>query len=188
MLVAAATTVAALGAPTAASAEEIYLIRGFMNIWSRGMDQMSSQLRARGCNARSISNGQWQGLAQDIIQRDRNGRVSHPIVIAGHSVGGIEAPQFANALGQAGVSTALVVGVDPGFNNPPPFQRGAQRVVNFWIAGSARGKPYRAGNGFSGSLQNINVRSFSNADHVQLEKDPRVQSRIVNLMAAAAGC
>ncbi|GIL02552.1 MAG: hypothetical protein BroJett030_24510 [Alphaproteobacteria bacterium] len=175
---------ASVAAPPAAQAEEVYFIRGFMNVWSRGMDQMTSQLRARGVNAKSISNGQWSGIAQDIIRRHRQGRVSHPIVIAGHSTGGQEAPQFANTLAQAGVPVALVIGVDPGFAAPPPFTAGSARVVNFWIQGSARGKPYRAAGNFNGSIQNIDIRSFSNADHVQLEKDPAVQSRIVNLVLA----
>ena len=188
LALAAAVSFSAVSIPSQAKAEEIILIRGFMNVWSRGMDQMASQLRARGCNARSISNGQWQGLARDIISRSKRGAVSYPIIIAGHSVGGLEAPQFANALGEAGVSTALVVGVDPGFNNPAPFRKGAKRVLNYWIKGSARGKPYQAAAGFDGSLQNIDIRTFSNADHVQLEKDPVVQRRIVGQIASTAGC
>ena len=81
---------------------------------------------------------------------------------------------------------ALVVGVDPGFAAPPPFTAGSPRVVNFWISGSARGNPYRAGAGFRGRIQNIDIRSFSDADHVGIDKDPRVQSRIVNLIVSTA--
>ena len=190
-LMLAAAIVAGTGsltAPKMASAEEIYFIRGFMNVFSRGMDQMTNQLRARGCNVRGLSNGQWQGVARDIISRSRSGRVSYPIIIAGHSVGGQEVPRMANMLGEAGVSTALAVGVDPGFAAPQPFRKGAQRVVNYWIAGSARGNPYRSSAGFDGSINNINIRSFSNADHVQIDKDSRVQGRIVSLVAGAAGC
>ena len=170
-----------------AQAEEVYLIRGFMNVFSRGMDQMAAQLRARGVNARSYSNGEWSRLAQDIISRHRQGRVSHPIIIAGHSVGGQEAPQMANTLANAGVPVALVVGVDPGFAAPPPFTAGSPRVVNFWIRGSARGNPYRSSGSFRGRIQNIDIRSFSDADHVGIDKDPRVQSRIVGLIMATAG-
>lgn len=185
---AVSTCVVSTVVPTNAKAEEIYLIRGFMNIWSRGMDQMASQLRRRGCKAKSISNGQWNGIARDIISRSRSGKVSYPIIISGHSVGGVEAPQFANTLGAAGVTTALVVGVDPGFERPPPFRRGAKRVVNYWVRGSARGHPYRSASGFTGTIRNIDIRPFSSASHTQIEKDPRVQRRIVAQIAAAAGC
>lgn len=182
MLVAVSTALGAMAVPNAASAEEVYFIRGFLNVFSAGMNQMTDQLKARGVNARAISNGQWSGIARDIISRYQQGRVSLPIVIAGHSVGGQEAPQFADTLARGGVPVALVVGVDPGFGAPPPFSAGSPRVVNYYIAGSARGKPYTSTAGFRGSINNINIRAFSNADHVEIDKDPAVQSRIVSLV------
>ena len=182
MLVAVSTALGAKAAPNVASAEEVYFIRGFLNVFSAGMNQMTDQLRARGVNAKAISNGQWSGIARDIIARYKQGRVSLPIVIAGHSVGGQEAPQFADTLARGGVPVALVVGVDPGFGAPPPFSAGSPRVVNYYIAGSARGKPYTSTAGFRGSINNINIRAFSNADHVEIDKDPAVQSRIVSLV------
>lgn len=186
LVLALSTAFGAFSLPTSASAEEVYFIRGAFNVFSRGMDQMVAQLRARGVNARSYSNGQWAGLARDIIARNKQGRVSYPIIIAGHSVGGQEAPRFADTLAKAGVPVALVVGVDPGFAPPPPFTAGSPRVVNFWIAGSARGNPYRSAGTFSGSIQNINIRSFgSTVDHVGIDKDPKVQARIVGLVMSS---
>jgi hypothetical protein len=106
----------------------------------------------------------------------------------GHSVGGQEAPQMANALAKAGVPVALVVGFDPGFAPPPPFTAGSPRVVNFWIKGSARGNPYRSAGSFSGSIENVDIRGFApNVDHVQIDKDSRIQSRAVNLVLATVG-
>ena len=186
--IAAAVVATATMAATPAKAEEVYFIRGFMNVFSAGMDQMAAQLRARGVNAKSYSNGAWSGLASSIIKRAKEGKVSYPIVIAGHSVGGQEAPQFANALAKAGIPVALVIGVDPGFAPPPTFNSGSPRVINYWIKGSARGNPYRSAGGFRGSIQNIDIRSFSNADHVGIDKDPKVQNRIIaNVMAVVGG-
>jgi hypothetical protein len=186
LVLALSTAFGAVSLPTSANAEEVYFIRGAFNVFSRGMDQMVAQLRARGVNARSYSNGQWAGLARDIVARNKQGKVSYPIIIAGHSVGGQEAPRFADALARAGVPVALVVGVDPGFAPPPPFTAGSPRVVNFWIAGSARGNPYRSSGSFSGSIQNVNIRSFgSTVDHVGIDKDPKVQARIVGLVMSS---
>ena len=182
MLLGAAITVSTVCAPGIANAAEVYFIRGFMNVFSAGMNQMTNKLRARGVNAKSLSNGQWSGVAADIIRRHKAGKVSHPIVIAGHSVGGQEAPRFSDALSKAGVKVTLVIGVDPGFAPPPPFTAGSPRVVNYWIRGSSRGNPYRSAGGFRGSIKNIDIRSFSNADHVGIDKDPKVQSRIINLV------
>ncbi len=182
-----AAVILAGAAAMPAKAEEVYFIRGFMNVFSAGMDQMAAQLRARGVSAKSISNGEWSGIADSIIRRSKSGQVSFPIVIAGHSVGGQEAPQFANKLAKAGVPVALVVGVDPGFAPPPTFNAGSPRVVNFWIAGAARGNPYRASAGFGGTIQNIDIKAFSKADHVGIDKDPAVQSRIIAQVMAAVG-
>lgn len=174
-------------APVSANAAEVYMIRGFLNVFSAGMNQMTDKLRARGVNAKSLSNGQWKAVANDIIKRSKAGAVSYPIVIAGHSVGGQEAPQFADTLAKAGVPVALVVGVDPGFAAPPPFTAGSPRVVNYWIQGSSRGNPYRAAGAFGGSIQNIDIRPFSSADHVGIDKDPAVQSRIISTIMSVVG-
>ena len=185
LLIAAATALGAINAPSIANAEEVFFIRGAMNIFSAGMNQMTDRLRSRGVNAKALSNGQWSGIARDIIKRSKNGRVSYPIIIAGHSVGGQEAPQFSDMLSKAGVPVALVIGIDPGWAPPPPFTAGSPRVVNYWVGGTARGNPYRSTGSFRGSIQNIDIRSFSKADHVQIDKDAGVQSRIIsNVMSA----
>src|SRR5680860_793650 len=160
--------------PSKASAEEVYVIRGFLNVFSAGMNQMTAALKARGVNAKAYSNGTWSGLADDIIKRNKLGRVSFPIVIMGHSVGGQEAPKMSNKLAKAGVPVALVVGFDPGFGAPEPFTAGSPRVVNYWILGGARGNPYKSAGSFSGSINNINIKTFTNADHVAIDKDPQI--------------
>ncbi len=185
MLLGAAITISTVCAPSLANAAEVYFIRGAFNVFSAGMNQMTSKLRARGVNAKAMSNGQWSGVAADIIRRSKVGKVSYPIVIAGHSVGGQEAPRFSDALSKAGVKVALVIGIDPGFARPPPFTAGSPRVVNYWIKGSSRGNPYRSSGNFRGSIRNIDIRSFTNADHVQIDKDPKVQSRIIGLVMSA---
>ena len=173
--------------PTTANAEEVYVIRGFLNVFSAGMNQMTNKLRARGVNAKAYSNGAWNGLADDIIKRHKQGKVSFPIVIMGHSVGGQEAPKMSNKLSRAGVPVSLVVGFDPGFGAPEPFIAGSPRVVNYWIKGGSRGNPYRSSGSFSGSIQNINIKTFTNADHVAIDKDTKIQARAVALVLSTVG-
>ena len=185
VLLAAATTLGSIGTIPVAKAEEVYFIRGAMNVFSAGMDQMTRRLKSRGVRVSSHSNGEWTGIARDIIKRNKSGRVSFPIIVAGHSVGGQEAPKFSNMLAKAGIRVSLVIGVDPGWAAPPPFTAGSPRVVNFWVGGNSRGNPYRSTGSFSGSISNIDIRAFSNADHVQIDKDPIVQSRIIGLVMSA---
>ncbi len=97
-------------------------------------------------------------------------------MVAGHSVGGQEAPRFSDKLWQAGIPVALVIGVDPGFAPPPPFHVGSPSVVDFWIPHSARGNPYKAAPGFQGTIRNVSIRDLgSTVDHVGIDKDPIVQ-------------
>lgn len=168
-------SIASVAASTA-SAEEVYMIRGFLNVFSDGMNQMTRQLKARGIRAKAISNGAWQEVANDIIRRSKQKKVSYPIVIAGHSLGGVEAPRFANALGKAGVPVALVIGLDPGFPQPPAFSNGTKRVVNYKIPS---GKNYRKGSGFKGSIQTIDVSKYG-TDHVGIDKNKKVQSLVIS--------
>jgi hypothetical protein len=169
-----------------AAAAEVYFIRGAFDVFSNGMNQMVSQLKARGVSARGLSNGQWSSVANDIIKRNAQGQVSFPIVIAGHSVGGQEAPQFNDKLWRAGVPVALVIGVDPGFAPPPPFTAGTTRVVDFYIPNTMRGNPYRSSASFQGTIENRSIRSLgSTVDHVGIDKDPIVQQAIIAEVMAA---
>ena len=158
-----------------AVAEEVYMIRGFLNVFSDGMNQMTRQLKSKGIKARAISNGDWRNVANDIIRRSQQKKVSYPIVIAGHSLGGVEAPRFANALGEAGVPVALVIGLDPGFAAPPPFRKGAVKVVNYKIPS---GQHYRKGPGFKGKIITVDVSKYG-TDHVGIDKNKKVQSLVI---------
>jgi hypothetical protein len=167
-----------------ARAEEVYLFRGLMDVFSDGMNQMNSQLKARGVRASVHSDGAWAGVAQDIIGRAKRNQVSFPIVILGHSIAGNSIVRLANTLGSAGVPVELVIGFDPGFPRPPAFGRGARRVINFKISS---GHDYRRATGFAGSIQNIDISTFTDADHVGVDKDRRVQQRAIALVMATIG-
>ena len=164
-------------------AEEVYMIRGFMNIFSAGINQMTVRLKRHGIRATSHSNGDWKELAQKIIRRHKRGGVSHPIVIVGHSLGGVDAPNFANALGRAGVKVSLVIGLDPGFSNPVPFGPNVSQVVNYKIPS---GKHYRRGRGFTGSIRTIDVSRYG-VDHVGIDKSPQVQRLVISRIRSRVG-
>lgn len=166
---------------TPAQSEEVYMIRGFLNVFSNGMNQMTRSLRRLGIRASAHSNGDWRGLAANIIKRHKQGRVSFPIIIVGHSLGGVEAPNFANRLGSAGIPTSLVIGLDPGFDRPNAFRRGAKQVINYKIPSGHR---YRRGLGFDGSISNINI---SGVDHVGIDKDRKVQRLVINRIRRKVG-
>lgn len=171
-LTAAALTLTTL-AGTPVLAEEVYMIRGFADVFSAGMNQMTVRLKRKGIRVSAHSNGDWRSLTKNIISRNKQGRVSHPIIIVGHSLGGVEAPNFANALARGGVKVGLVIGLDPGFANPVPFGPGISQVINYRIP---TGNFYRKGPKFRGSMSNIKITWV---DHVGIDKDPRVQNKVI---------
>jgi len=174
LFVAVSLSVPVLIAP--AKAEEVYMMRGFLNVFSDGMNQMTRQLRSKGIRARAISHGSWKRMADDIIIRSKRKKVSYPIVIAGHSLGGVEAPRMANYLGSNGVRVALVIGLDPGFPQPPAFGRGARRVINYKIPS---GRYYRKGRGFRGSIQTVDVSRYG-TDHVGIDENRQIQRMVIS--------
>ncbi len=156
-------------------AEEIYLIRGYDDVFSAGINQMAYRLQKQGFNAKAISSGAWKSIAKRMLARKKDKKISHPIIIVGHSLGGVEAPRFANALGQGGVKVSLVIGLDPGFSVPEPFGANIRKVINYKIPS---GKHYRRGKGFDGSLKTVNVIRYG-ATHVGIDKNPKVQSFVM---------
>jgi hypothetical protein len=66
------------------------VIRGFTNVFSKGMNEIQQKLESRGIRASVHSNGQWKALASDIIQRAKTRQVSLPIIIMGIPLGALK--------------------------------------------------------------------------------------------------
>ncbi len=153
-----------------AKAEEIYFFRGGFDIFSTGMNQMAAELRAKKYNASSQSFMGWQSVANDIIRRSKEKKVSYPIVVLGHSFGADAVTEFANYLGQNGISTDLVIGFDA--TGTRTLTKGAKRVINYR---SSQIGPYVKGTGFRGSISHIDVSKYG-ANHFTIEQTKEVQA------------
>lgn len=163
-----------LAVPSTAFAEEVYMVRGFLGVFSGGMNQMAEKLEQRGVNVETLGHGGVTSLAKDIIQRAKKGKVSYPIIIAGHSLGGREVVNFSNRLGSHGIPVKLAIGIDPGFPKPAKFKKGARRVINYRIP---NGHDYeRAKGNKTTKIKNIIVEGVS---HSALDDDKEVQRRIL---------
>jgi len=155
---------------------EVYLMRGLLNIFSRGMDTLAGRMRARGFDAISYNHGDWQRYADDIIARQKAGEVSFPIVIMGHSLGGNAAPQMANYLAARGIKTKLIVAFDP--TEPQVVGKGIGDVVNYYLP-NGRNTISKA-SGFAGSLKNITVTHLPGIEHTNVEKNTRLQNQSID--------
>lgn len=182
LCLAAGAALAALSAAApSASAAEVYLFRGGFDIFSTGMNQMASQLRAKKVNASSHGFMAWQSIAEDIVRRSKERKVSYPIIALGHSFGADAVSEFANFLGQNGISTELVIGFDP--TGARTFTKGAKKVVNYRCGETG---PYRKGAGFRGTISHVNVANYG-ANHFNIEQVKSVQALAMKEVLAKAG-
>lgn len=156
---------------------EAYLMRGLANVFSRGMDRMAEKLRARGVDAVSFNHAEWKPIAKDIVARAKAGKVSFPIVIMGHSLGGNQSSHFANYLAGKGVPVEFVATFDPtvtGYVGP-----NIKEVVNYYLPREADNR-LMAKSGFTGSVKNIDVTVNPDITHTNVEKNPAFQKSSID--------
>ena len=154
---------------------EVYLMRGLLNVFSRGMDTLAGRMRARGFDAISFNHADWHPFAEDIVARAAKNQVSYPIIIMGHSLGGNEAPKMANYLAAHGVKTSLIVAFDP--TEPQVVGKNIGDVINYYLPNGRN--TFAKTSGFTGKLQNITVDHIPDIKHVNVEKNTRLQNQSI---------
>ena len=154
---------------------EVILLRGLANIFSRGMDVIHEKLVAKGVDARVYNHASWEDLARDLIARAKRKQVSYPIIIMGHSLGANQAVVLASYLGARGVPVEFVVAFDP--TVATVAGKNVRRVVNYYLPNGEN--RVRKGSGFKGKLSNVNVTNMNDVTHMNVEKNPTLQSRSI---------
>jgi len=162
------------GKPTApgdaASRPHVYLMRGLMNIFSLGMDQLASQVAGNGIDASVYNHSVADSVVASIVQRYRDGDHG-PYILVGHSLGADAAMTMAQQLNLQSVPVALVVPFDGTGSYAAPSNVAC--VLNV----TQRAYAYmQAGTGFHGKLSNVDVSSDTSIDHVTIDKSPRLQT------------
>ncbi|MCR9135103.1 MAG: hypothetical protein NXI27_03860 [Alphaproteobacteria bacterium] len=156
---------------------EVYLIRGLANIFSLGMDSMAKKMRDKGLYVRTFNHSGWKGFANKIIKRAKDGDVSYPIVIAGHSLGANSATAMANYLTKKGVKVGLVVAFDPTLKRI--VKGDISQVINYYIPNGSKNEVYR-GQGFRGKVQNVDVSDMRGVNHMNVEKNKKLQTQFID--------
>lgn len=170
-----------LAAALPATAEEVYFFRGGFDIFSTGMNQMANDLKAKKIRASSQSFMSWQSIANDIVKRSKEKKVSYPIIVLGHSFGADAVTEFANFLGQNGISTELVIAFDP--TGQRTLTKGAKKVINYR---SSHIGPFVKGPGFRGTLTHVDVSKYG-ANHFTIEQVKEVQALAMKEVLAKVG-
>ncbi|MGJ4955379.1 hypothetical protein ACQR1H_07020 [Bradyrhizobium sp. HKCCYLRH2015] len=163
-------------AASTASTTHVYLLRGVLNIFSLGLDDIAAKLDSQGIPNTVANFVSWSSLADEAAAAYRAGRIK-TIILVGHSSGATALPDMINKLGQLGVPVKLAIGLDSVFKTKL-VGGNAERYINFYIASGA-GEPVRRDDGFRGKLENVDVQSVPGVGHVTIEKNQIMQQKVI---------
>ena len=173
---ASANAAAASGASTA----HVYLLRGVLNIFSLGLDDIAAKLRAQGIPVTVANFVSWSSLADDAAAGYKSGRLK-TIILVGHSSGATALPDMVAKLGQLGVPVKLAIGLDSVFRTK--LSGNAERYINFYIANGA-GEPVTPTRDFRGKLDNVDVHTVPGVGHITIEKNLIMQQKVIGAIDA----
>ncbi len=180
LLPAGAQSAAKLATREVASRPHVYLMRGLLNIFSLGMDQLAAHIEGHGIDASVYNHTLADLIVGEIVQKYRTGDHG-PYILVGHSLGADAVMTMAQQLNSQGVPVALVVPFDGTGSYAAP--RNVACVLNL----TQRKYAYmRAGAGFHGMLENVDVSNDTSIDHFTIDKSPRLQAEALRYVLEAA--
>ncbi len=164
----------------AASSAHVYLLRGVLNIFSLGLDDIAEKLRAQGIAVTIANFVSWSSLADEAATEYRSGRI-RTIVLVGHSSGATALPDMVARLTELGTPVKLAIGLDSVFRTSLNGRVG--KYINFYVANGA-GTPVAKGSRFQGSLENVNVQDVPGVGHLTIEKSQIMQQKVIGAIDA----
>ena len=166
---------------TQAAETHVYLMRGLLNVFSLGMDQMAYRLQAQGINASVHNHMLWSSVASDAAAAYKSGKIK-TIILVGHSSGATCLPDIVASLSAQGVPVKLAIGLDSVFHTSLTGKVG--RYINFYIANGAGTRVEKTRN-FSGTLDNVDVERVPGISHVSIDKNEIIQQKVIAAIDAA---
>jgi hypothetical protein len=160
----------------------VYLLRGVLNIFSLGLDEIAAKLEAQGIPVTVVNYLGWSSLADEAAADYRSGRV-RTIVLVGHSSGATVLPDMVARLDQLGAPVKLAIGLDSVFRTSLSGRVG--RYINFYIANGA-GEPVARTRQLRGTLENVNVQNVPGVGHITIDKNEIIQRRVISAIDAVA--
>jgi len=155
---------------------EVYLVRGFAGVFSRGLDQMGASLMAKGIKTKVISHLGWERAASTIIRNQRTNGAA-PVVLIGHSWGANAILRIAKSLQKRNIKVDYFVTFEANVDLPVPSN--VKTAVNYYLSNSILGQKLKQEPGSNGSFKNIDLISIPGIGHFSIEKQAEVQKTVV---------
>src|SRR4051812_36458142 len=167
-----------------------YLIRGFIGLFSYGIDRMTEKVAATGVAAHVFQEDQTAVLGKTIVDKYRASNGQHePIVLIGHSLGADDAIKIAKMLEGENIPVDLLITVDA--TKPPSVPGNVKVCYNYYQpsmfdgTGILRGIPLTLEPGAKTQLYNLNIRGERkdllewDTNHVNIDKNTKIHAEIV---------
>lgn len=174
---------------TGPRAGHAYLIRGFIGLFSYGIDRMTEKVAATGVEANVFQEDQTQVLGDTILAKYKASPIHEPIVLIGHSLGADDAIKIARRLDKENIPVDLLIAVDA--TRPDPVPGNVKVCYNYyqpsvfdWTT-MVRGQPLVLEPGTKTQLYNLNIRKERqdllewDTNHVNIDKNTKIHAEIV---------
>ena len=165
-------------APASAGAH-VYLLRGVLNIFSLGLDEIAAKLQAQGITVTVANYLSWASLADEAAAEYRSGR-TRTIILVGHSSGATALPDMVERPDQLGAPVKLAIGLDSVFHSNLSGQVG--RYINYYVANGA-GTPVAKSRQFHRELENVEVGNRG-IGHLTIDKNEMMQQKVISAIDA----
>lgn len=167
----------------------VFLVRGWRDLWSEGIDQLAEQIRRNGMNAQVYRESQWRELAEAIDYRYRSNALTRPLVLIGFSYGADDVLRIAERLARDSIPVDLLITIDP--VTPPQVPGNVRVCYNYYQTNGIwdlfpwlRGIPLSASR--PGQLVNVDIRRQRtdllepNTSHATIAGNPKLHREIVS--------
>lgn len=155
---------------------DIYILRGFGDFLSRGLDTLSKKLIRRGLRNTIAPHNHWKRMVHQILA-NRKAFGQRPIVLIGHSLGANSILLMAQELKKHRVSISYMVTFAA--TNTVPVSSNVKRLTNYYFKTNGWGVKIKPAKDFKGILEN---RDFSNKGpigHFNIEKQSFLHDQVI---------
>ena len=173
-------SVSAQAAPEMKKHVHVYLLRGVLNVFSMGLDQIADRLEEQGIPATVTNYLFWSTLADEAAEEYKSGKL-RTIILVGHSSGATALPDMVARLDELGVPVKLAIGLNFVFQTKLSGRVG--RYLNFYVANGAGTKVERSKK-LHGVLENIDVEKLG-VGHLTIDKNEAMQKKVIAAIKAA---
>jgi hypothetical protein len=166
--------------PTLVPAAHAYLMRGFLNVFSLGIDDLGAKIQAAGITATVANHADADMFLNQIVTRYQSGDHG-PVILIGHSLGADAVIAMAQTLDRYDIPVALAILFDG--TAPHAVPKNVAMAVNF-----TQQFEISPGPGFGGTISNVDLRGQEGIDHFTIDKAPALQAQALDdVLQAASG-